>query len=332
MEDNILNIDLNGLVSEKIIKEIEYLENRIEEQHIEISKLKSEITKLENENKKILKNEIFVDDLINNFKNIKTKNEKFEVISHLLKCFYNIDFNKNIELENFSYLKNEASLDNMLAISFYENKNELIKIMNMLSLNTKIVENFCMPYDYSKEIIKKYASSSFCNTNGEYKFWRYWLSSGANLVNVPHTLLFKNKYFLDDDILDKIINYEHSSSIYYTNLDIYNENISDIQINKLAKFFITSYKKYIDTDEFKNFFKRNILRLDNEIIDKLFLSASHENKYRFLYYEMFPKEYQNIYLLKIENYTLFLQLLQNNEKLDNQEKINLTKQYMGLFS
>lgn len=324
--NNIFNIDLNSLLSESVLSDIKSLEDTIKELNNTLLEyhIENEALKKENEKYKTLLNytNIF-NDLKESYNKINLSWDKFLFISNMMKTFYDIDY----KIDD-NQLK-ETKLNILVSVVYHKNKKELINILNILEIPTEYVKNFVMPFDYSRDIILNYASSSFCNVNGEYINYKYWLDSGANIKNVPHTLLFQNEYFLDDEIFKKVLkSFKLFSEAHrYFNLDLYNKNITDEHISKLGER-ILDIKGYTSYDNIRVFINRNLRKFNNKTLDFLLKDATHDNSYKVLHYEKFPLEYQIKYLMNIGDYNLFISLLSENDEFTNEEKINLTKRYI----
>ena len=310
---NALQFDLNEIVSKEINEKIDSLENELELEKNKNLKQNQEIYVLNNklkESKNILN---LLDYLRTEFSKIKQsesdkngwydskQKNQFLYIEKILLDIFNIEKESN----GWTCNRNDGNLCTHLAINYYSKKEiviDLLKIiMNDCTKEISFIKSFKMPYDYSKDEVIKFVSNPQFNTNGAiFGISDLWIEYGANEKNMPYDLIMKNNYILEDDVFNKLletIKQQKSNYHYLFAITKYNNNITDEQIIKLGELLINIPESVLNYDNLEHFIKNNLYKFNKKTLDYLYSKVSDDNQYKTLYWQNFPVEYQQKYLL-----------------------------------
>lgn len=320
MENDILTIDVNEIVSNQIKEKFSNLENQIielnntiENKNSKLKELSLKLKELETKNNNNEYVSFLFDKLKNTFSQIsndpekaefkKLKNQKqFEFIDLILITFFDIKKEQNGWL---SYDTSSSTLlERYLAINYYENKDIVINLLKILDDKCKdkidFIKNFRMPCDYSKEEVLNYVKNPHYCTNGNiFQISQYWVESGLGKENLPHHLIMKNKFILEEDVFDELIKTIKSERLkfyYLFSLPKYNKNITKEQIQKMGSCLSTIYK-YLNYKEIQEFIKDNLLDFNEETLNYLYLYITTDNQFKIFHWENFPVKYQISYLM-----------------------------------
>ena len=315
-KDNDMSIDLSEFISKKVGNKISKLEEKIvelehkqESDYVEKKNLNAKVRDLETKNNNILQDNtsslFLLSYLKDNFNNIeptprdkdgygqksKTQNQ-YIYIENIMKNIFNVnpDYQNGFFCPDFKV---------SLSVNFYSNRDVLVNLLDILLTDNKyaiigFIKSFKMPFDYNKEDVIEYVKSPRYNTNGAiFGISSHW---GGGKGNMPHDLIMKNPFILEDDVFDMMletIKSKKDNHGYLFSLPIYNKNISDEQIIKLGECLIGIRIN----DYHSKFIEQNILKFNDETVDYLFSSLTCDNPYRLLHWGKFPVKYQYKYLL-----------------------------------
>ncbi len=352
MEENILNIDLNEIVSKEIVEKFKSYEKQIYNLEEKLTKSKSNEDKLL---KKVEKSETLIN-LVNYLKDTYSKikgtpkdkdgygekskeRNQFEFIEKILLTFFNI----TPEYKGWTYIHcGGGTLKVQLVINYYSNKEILINLLKVLLpendslfFNNNIIsfiESFKMPFHWSKQDVLEYVKSPKYNTNGAiYGISSFWIEAGAGKSNMPHDLIMSNKHILESDIFNELlstIKTKRSADYHYLfALPKYNSNITKEQIIQLGECLLVLTKDKLFYDHIKEFIGTNIMNFNNETLDYLYTFINSDNQYKTTYWENFSHNYQMKFLMSKPIDELLKILTSYNNKWTNEEKEEFLKKY-----
>lgn len=343
--NNLLEIDLNEFVSKQISEKIGSLEkelintrNKNSEQYKEIIALKKQVDNsktalglfdyLRDEFSKITESEH--DD--KGYYNSKHKNQ-FLFIEKILDNIFNI----KKEAIGWYSIRNDGRLSAHLAVNFYSNKNIVIDLLKIIMVDwsneVSFIKSFKMPFDYPKEDVIQYVKAPNYNTNGcIFGITPYWVEYGAGKTNMPHDLIMKNPFILENDVFEillKSIKGKTSNYYYLFALPKYNKNISNEQLIALGECLIDIKTEVLNYDIVKEFITENLKNFNNKTLDFLYKLIQSDNQYNTLHWEKFPNEYQ-MRFLKEKPLNEVLKLLTNyNCTWTIEQKESFLKEYVN---
>jgi hypothetical protein len=312
--NDLLELDLNDIVTKKIKKEIEFLNEQLKSSRKKNYKLVAEIE----DSKKEIKNSdniIFLFNYLkkqfskikegehdtNNWYDSKQKNQ-YIFIKKILSNFFNVKQEYNGWLSH----RNDGQLKVNLAVNYYSNKQIVINLLKILmdDYYDKIIfiETFKMPFDYTKDEVIKYVEAPRYNTNGcIYGISEYWINTGAGKSCMPHDLIMKNPYILEEDIfklLIKTIKEKRGEYYYLFALPQYNNNITQKQINQLGECLLVLDKTKLKYNPIQQFIIDNLKIFNTKTLNFLYKFISSNNQFKTFDWQKFPNEYQMKFLKK----------------------------------
>lgn len=324
--NNLLEIDLNEFASKQITKKIDGLEKELtnyrninSEQYKEITALKKEV----GNSKKALG---LLDYLRDEFTKIKQSEEdsngwfkskqqnQFIFIDNILLNIFNI----KKEADGWYCSRSDGKLAPHLAINFYSKKEVVIDLLKILmpdySMEVSFIKSFKMPFDYSKEDVINYVENPKYNTNGcIFGISQYWIEYGSGKTNMPHDLIMKNPFILEDDVFEVLLNSikkKVSNYPYLFALPKHNKNISKEQLVQLGECLTNIYTEVLNYNEVNTFISENLKYFNNKTLDFLYNLIKSDNQFKALHWEKFPTEYQMLFL-KSKNLDEILKILTN---------------------
>lgn len=322
--NNLLGLDLNEFASKQIAEKINSLEkeliavrNKNLEQHKEIATLKKQVGNsrialgllnyLRVEFAKIKQSEA---DEQNWFKS-KQQNQFLFIEGVLLNIF-----NIKKEVKGWYCSGNDGGLAPHLAVNFYSKKETVIDLLKIImvdcSKEVAFIESFKMPFDYTKEKVVQYVKSPRYNVNGRiFGIEKYWLEAGAGESNMPHDLIMKSPFILEDDVFEVLLNSikKRVPNYYYLfALPKHNKSISKEQLIALGECLTVIETNVLNYEEVDGFISGNLKNFNNKTLDFLYNLIQSDNQFKTLHWEKFPNEYQ-MRFLKTKPLDEVLQLL-----------------------
>lgn len=315
---SLLGLDLNEIANKAIQEKINELEGENESLHNKLNELSKENHSLNNELDSTKEHNQQTLNIFEGFR--KTYKElqpiqetrdsygesinrvRYKYIVQLMKLVYGVSTNHT---DHF------GGLATNLAVAFYNNKSELITILNLLNVDGEQslfsssfvakIRDFVMPYDYSKEKILEYVKNPKYNTN----FCMRGIEALTQYGCIPHDIIQQSPFIADEDVFEELIqSIEKKRGESYMLFEVYknNRSITDKHIKVIGRYVLKnmpqSGRSSGMADSVKNFLKDNLPKLETDTIDKLFeLYCSHDNQFKLLHWENFPIEYQYKYLL-----------------------------------
>jgi len=310
--DNLLEIDLNEFASKQIAEKIGSLEkelvnarNKNSEQYKEITALKKQV-----DNSKIALG--LLDYLRDEFAKIKQSEEdkqgwfksrqqnQFIFIEGILLNIFNI----KKEANGWYCSRNDGELAPHLAVNFYSKKETVIDLLKIImadcSKEVAFIKSFKMPFDYTKDEVIQYVKEPKYNTNGcIFGIGQYWIQCGAGKSNMPHDLIMKNPFILEDDVFEILLNSinKRVSNYYYLfSLPKHNKKISKEQLIALGECLTNIETKVLNYEEVNGFISENLKSFNNKTLDFLYNLIQSDNQFKTLHWEKFPSEYQMRFL------------------------------------
>lgn len=339
---NTLQFDLNEVVSKEIQEQIESLEQIIQKQQEQLSKLLYKKTELERSVGEV-KNFI---DLIEPIKSAylaitptpetsdsfaKTKqHNQYLFFEDVLKTLFGI----YPERKGWYFA---GSLATHLAVNFYSNKETVIKLVKLLiDDSAKIVTfitNYRMPFDYTKDEVMNYAiSPQYCTNGAVFGIGRYWMEYGAGKQNMPHDLIMQNPFILEDDIFNQIVESIKkgvSNYYYFFRLPEY-ANISIERIQVLGECLLNINKGHLNYEEIQAFISKNLKHFNEKTLDFFYKMVRPDNHFNTLHWEKFPVSYQKKFLFEKPFNEVFKLLSDYSCKWSEIEKFNFFKEYTAI--
>jgi len=337
-----LQFDLNELVSKEIGLKIESLEKRLEQSQKTIQDKNTQIYELD---KKVKKSETIlgiVEFLRTKYSEIKEGEDKggwydsraklkFIFIEKIMLNLYGIPKEGNGWLSS----RSDGSLGGYLAVNYYKNKAQVVDLLKVFGENDKIIgfiELFKMPYDYPKCDVIEYVKDPKYNTNGcIFCISQYWVEYGCGKSNMPHNLIMKNPFILEDDVFSELINSINKkvSNFYYLfGLPEYN-SLSEKQMQLMGETLIDMPISRLKEDTIQKFIKNNLCKFNNKTLDYLYGLATSENQFSLLHWENFPAEYQMRYLNSLPFDKVWATINNYSCKWTIDDKENFLKQYLN---
>ena len=356
-KDNIIKVDINQFIEGKVAEKISILESIIESQNKTISEnlivkdnqfkeLNRYITEIETKNKELEKKLEIFSVIEAGFANIKVqfdqvdktpkteydceKSKQQNQFYFIAKIMYAMYYGKETKvIKDIQYL--DGSLATNLAITFYEQKENVINLLRLLmpeaiDIITKI-KDFKMPFDYSKEKLIPLMNIK-SHTNGYYTgVNRYWTESGAGISNIPYDLLLANPLVLEDDVFDELIKSinKNSDGHYLFLVAKVNKNITDEQVQRLGYEYLKLNKTIQVWNKSKEFIRLNLHKFNDEILDKLIKSVT-TNIYDDLFWGRFPIKFQYKYL-NTKSMGEIVKLISDNKSWDIEKTNHFFSKY-----
>lgn len=315
---SLLGLDLNEIANKAIQEKINELEVANKSLHNKLNELSKENHSLNNELESIKEHNQQTLSVFEGFRKTykdlepvqgtrdsygKNINQvRYGYIVQLMKLVYGVSTNHT---DHF------GGLATNLAVAFYNNRPELISILNLLNADgdqflfsgqvIAKIRDFVMPYDYSKEKILEYVKNPRYNTN----FCMRGIEALTQYGCIPHDIIQQSPFIADEDIFEELIqSIEKKRGESYMLFEVYknNKSITDEHIRVIGRYVLEnlpqSGRSSDMSDSVKNFLKDNLTKLETDTVDKLFeLYCSHDNQFKLLHWENFPIEYQYKYLL-----------------------------------
>lgn len=337
----ILELDLNELVSGQIKHKIEALEVEVEKYKNLAYHKGNQAAIFEAQLQKLADVESYgnklADLLRSKFAEIP-KSEKLQKYQYISRILFNLF---GIESE-YGYISDQCSLEAMLAVSFYKHKVVLCEFLRACvdssSAMISFIEKFKMPYDFPKHQVMDFVKNLKYNTNGNFFCENqafnliYWVRGGGTLDNVPYDLIMKNPHILEDDVFEELL-YSirkfaiNSNALYLLELPKYNKSISIEQIQRMGEILIEFGKDKILKKIASNFIEFNIKQLNAKTLDFL-LDVSHsDNQYSSLHWSRFPNKYQMKFLKSKSFEDVFAIISKYDCKWSTEQKEQFLKEY-----
>lgn len=324
--ENLLEFDLNEVVSKQITEKIEGLQSDLKEANAKISGHLSEISRMKKEVDESKKLTWLLEFLRSQYSKIEAsekdssgyydskQKKQFDFIEGIMANVFGI----NREFAGWYSSRDWGSLAPHLAVNFYSHRELVVSILKLISDNSakeiSFIIEFKMPYDYSKEEVLNYVKSPKYNTNGcVFGVSKYWIEAGAGKTNMPHDLIMRSPFIVEDDVFDAAINTIKKKSNEYSYLFAipeHNPSVSEDQIKKLGSCLIDLPKGHFEYDPVKTFVKKNMGRLNTETLEFLFKMVSSDNQFKIFDWQNFPNDYQ-MRFLKSKNIDEVLKIITN---------------------
>lgn len=338
-----VEIDLNDVVSKKVKSKIGALQSQIENLRNKVSKQSKTIEELkinlqESETFKVLSNKFKTE--FNNLKPTKGESgyieeslgyKQYVYIEKIMDTIFGIK-----APHGYLHLKRDWALWQNLAVNYYDHKNELFMVLDILmsgkspSLHSKVktnIKSFIMPYEIPKSNVIAFLKGPRSNTNGiTYGVTRYWLNSGLGMANVPHDLILKHPCILEDDVFEvacetikKMKGEWHSLFRMYQ----YNKLPND-KIERLGELLVGIEKRYFAYDSINNFVRDCISYFNDKTLEYLFslVVKSKNQSHKYIHWTTLPIKYQYKYLMdkNIEDVLMTLNKYDCNWTLEEKDK------------
>ncbi|HUM52919.1 MAG TPA: hypothetical protein PK431_13940 [Chitinophagales bacterium] len=335
-----LQFDLNELVSKEIGQKIENLEKRLEQANETIQKKNSQIQELTNKVKKSETVLCIVDFLRTKYSEItegehssgdwydsKAKN-KFLFIEKVMLSLYNIPKEGSGWLSS----RSDGSLSGYLAVNYYKHKQQIIDLLKVFGEDDRhinFISGFKMPYDYPKSDVIQYVKNPNYNTNGcIFEVSQYWVEAGAAKSNMPHGLIMKSKYIVEDDVFTELLNSikKRVSNYYYLYAVTKYHTLSKKQIQDLGETLIGMKAKSF-TDTIKEFVSLNLLKFNDLTLDYFYGLITSDNQFNTLLWGKFPTKYQMKYLNNLSMDDVLKTITNYSCKWTTDEKQEFLKNY-----
>ena len=310
--DNLLGIDLNELASKQIAEKIGSLEEELNKTKSKNSEQCREITKFKKQvdDSKIALGLLYY--LRDEFAKIKQSNDdgsgwfdskQKNQFLFIESIFLNI-FNIKKEANGWYCSRNDGSLATHLAVNFYSKKEIVIDLLKIImadcSKEVSFIKSFKMPFDYTKEEVIQYVKNPQYNTNGcIFGIGEYWIEYGAGKNNMPHDLIMKSPFILENDVFEILINSINkrvSNYHYLFALPKHNKNISKEQLIVMGECLMSINASILSYDVVSVFILENLKNFNSKTLDFLYTMIRSDNQYKTLHWEKFPNEYQMRFL------------------------------------
>lgn len=309
---NILDIDLNELVSKEVSEKIEGLEKQLQKSYEENRKLAKQVDELKLRGKDAKITNSLLDHIRTSFLAIEAdkpdkdgwfdskQKKQFLFVEKVLLNLFGIAKEQN----GWYCSRHDGSLSVHLAVNFYKNKQTVIDLLTVIKADSakeiNFIKAFQMPYDYPLQDVLNYVKAPKYNTNGcIFGIGQYWIEYGAGLQNMPHNLIMQNPLILTPDVFKVLLDTAKSGqgeSHYLFSLPVYNKDISEAQVKQLGECLLSVPPKWLTYDDFKRFLSDNLTRFNNKTLDYLYGLMTADNQYKTLHWENFPQEYQHRFL------------------------------------
>ncbi len=344
MQD-LLNIDLNELVTKEISEKISGLEKDSADLSTKSIKQQKEISLLKKELAAAQSTVWFMQYLRDRFSRI-TKGEmdsggwfdsvqknQFIFIKEVLATFFDI----NIEQNGWLCSRSEGRLHVFLAVNYYTHKQEVISLLKILKENCtqeeEFITGFKMPYDYSRAEVLHYVSNPKYNTNGAiYGISQYWMEYGAGKQNMPHDLIMRSPYIIEKDVFSTLIsNIKKGIPDYHYlfALPMYNNHVSAEQIQELGECLLTTPTTILKYGHVSGFINKFITKFNKATLDYLYTLISKDNQYKIFHWQNFPVEYQKRFLSEMDVQSVLKTLHEYHCTWTTEDKASFLKEYLN---
>ena len=314
--ENILNLDLNDIVSKEVQEKINGLNERISslskenrELRAEERKAKDALLKVENFSKLFESSKAAYGSIESTpkdkdgFGGRTLAHNKYLFISGVMESLFKIK-------EEHGFVYGWGLIDNLI-LNFYSNKPSLIDICRALDINeyscnnNSIIEkikNSLMPYDYPKdEIIKFVRKPHYCTNGAMFSISDLW---NFGKSNTPHSLLDASPFIADEDVFQEVLKTVASGGSSYNLLlyaiPKYNKHITDEHIVRLGETLIGRERRIFGDNEVLSFVANNLKKFNDKTLDYLFGFITNDNQFKVFHWEKFPYRYQCRYLMNLE--------------------------------
>lgn len=305
--DNIIELDINELVSKRVAEEIETLRSSLAKASKKINEQRREIAKLEETMGGISKFAGMLATLRTQFSFIKADSpdsggwydskakKQFNFIADIMELVFGIR-----KTQEWISTRGNGRLETYLAVAYYQHKEEITRLVEVLSPDHEkmnfFIRSFVMPYDYGKQAVVDYVSSPhYCTNAANFGVSSFWMDRGAGKENLPHDLIMRNNHIVEQDVFEillETIRGGKSNSLYLFALPKFNAQVSDTQIERLGECLINANTKHLQHDTVEKFVKNHMLKFNTKTLDFLYGMVTKDNKFRVLHWENFPREYQ----------------------------------------
>ena len=312
--EEVLDIDLNDVVSKAVREKIADLEQVIKYQNKTISEKAKEIQTLKSNIDANNADAAVFSELRSRYAAFKTTfdqkgdvdicigKHQFLMIANILELAYN----KNPSGAGW-YGWRSGSLAGNLAANFHHCKNELCAVVRAVSPNhaelVPMLSRFVMPWDYPKERVVKFLKDLPYNTNGcMFGIHEYWVNEGIGVKNMPWDFIMQSPHILEDDVFELFIEaisgkpYRKSESYLLFALPKFNKNVTKSQIDRMAEVALAYSHQELKMDQVIAFVKNGLSSFSTEIVEKFFAKAEGVPEYSILSWQWFPVEYQKRFL------------------------------------
>lgn len=210
-----------------------------------------------------------------------------------------------VELDAINAINAEYANGNLLthlAISFYSNKELLIRLLRILLPNPKdkeaeaYINGFVMPFHYEKEKVVEFVKSPHIVVNGEFFSINNSFIQSKGKLNVPYHLMMMNPHILEDDVFELLLESIRKKihlSILLIELPKYNKDITPSHIARLGARVAVLYKKDQDrSDRVIRFLIEHMQHLSDETLEYLYKDIHGCNYHLPTHWTRFPTVYQ----------------------------------------
>jgi len=343
----VLDIDLNEVVSKEVKQKIERLESRIVELQKNKIELRGQILGYKNSESKYLNfNELSI--LIHEqFQSIKSTPET-SGSSEKPKSYNRLVYIRDV-MNNLFGIKpkygimghRDVCFWQNLAVSFYDHKEVLCNVLKICvgnegndvwstnSINN--IKSFVMPYDRDKEYVLKYIKAPHYCTNGAIFGMSEFYVRGELKSNIPHDLILKNPNAIKSDLFNELLKTikDKKSNYYYLYAIARFNTLTGLQTKELGETLINLPDASLGYDEPKKFITSNLLKFNKKTLDYLFEKTTTDNQYKMFHWGKFPVKYQHKYLMDKD--FDFIQKTINNYSCEwtSIEKQDFLKKYLN---
>jgi len=313
--EEVLDIDLNDVVSKAVREKIADLEKTIASQRATISKQSGEIKKLQAHIDDGNADALVLGKVREKYLALKTIYDKesrnvdtcvpqqqFNIISKILEMAYG-----QIPTGGGWHGYRSGSLLGNLLVNFHHCKDDLCAVLRVVvpshaELIPRVV-SFRMPWDYPKKDVLNFLKELPYNTNGcMFGIHEYWVNEGVGVKNMPWDMIMKSPFILEDDAFGLLINaiqgkpYMKSEAYNLFAIPKFNTGITQEQKNRMAEVVLGYNEQALKMAEVIAFVKNGLKTFPNEIVEKFFAKAKPEANYCLLSWQWFPIEWQKKFL------------------------------------
>lgn len=346
--DSVLEFDLNELVSKQVFEEMQRLNQLAENLARSLHDQREENRRL----KSIAEQSSSLAELLEllrlQFDSIKSsepdsggwydsqQKNQFSFISGVMELVFGIK-----GTQGWLSSRGDGRLSTYLAVSYYDHKDEIIKVIKVLSPKqaggvNSFISSFKMPYDYDKSDVMAYVSRPHYCTNGAiFGVSQYWIERGAGKENMPHNLIMQNKHILEPDAFSTLmdsIRTNKGNSQYLFALTKYNDAISPEQISEMGRALIGRDGNYIKHGTVSEFAKVNMSHFDEETLDHLMSFSTASNQYNTFHWENFPRSHQVKFISGMDIDGAIKALTNYSCKLTPKDKADVLREVLDLMT
>lgn len=313
--ENILDIDVNSMLTKAISKKIDEMESEISELSSrnaarlrEISELKDKLAEQTNKFENAIS---LTESMRRAFSEIKESERREgdwydskQKIQFLYICDIMLFLHNVRPACKWQSSRNNGRLAPYLAVAFHEHKDDVITLLKILIKDSasiaSFISNFKMPYEYSqKEVIDFLKSPESCTKGSYFDERHFWIEYGAGKKNVPYDLMLKNPHVVSKEvfpILIERIELGYGESMYFYEVSRYNKNITSEQICEIGRTLIGLREKQLEL--LKSFIFREIKHFDAETLEYLY-QFIRNSKYNTWDFRNFLVEQQQRFLMSL---------------------------------